>query len=57
MEKYADYVLIFLAILWWMVYDLFGIPFMSIITGIILVFILILTIFIAVFSSKKSKEK
>lgn len=57
MEKYGDYLLIFFGLLWWMVYDLFEISFGSVITGIILGSILILTILMLVFSSQKTKEK
>ena len=57
MGDYLEYVFVFFVVVWMGVYDLFKIPFTSVITGIILVVLLIVTILIAKFLGKKTKEK
>lgn len=58
MEKYADFILIFVGLLWFGIYWLLDIPFESIITGIILGIFLIISILLYIFcKDKKSNDE
>jgi|GEM_PF-6558856 len=57
MYKYADYIALAFIIVWAAIYNLFGIPFKSLATGIILLVLVILSLILLTKEKRKENKE